>query len=190
MAAPASLRLSLRSLPARLGARICLRPSAPRRFGGNYRSPAGPRLMRPAVETGGSPGIWTGFPSATPSGLALGADLPRADCPSPGNLGLPADGDPTRLFVTHACILSSAASGAPRGRAFTGLRNAPLPPAPFGRMQARGFGTALSPATLSARACSTSELLRTLSRGGCFWANLLAVFAGALHFTLSAVQGP
>ena len=133
MAAPASPRLSLGSLPARLGARICLRPSAPRRFGGNYRSPAGPRLMRPAVETGGSPGMWTGFPSATPPGLALGADLPRADCPSPGNLGLPADGDPTRLCVTHACILSSAASSAPRGRAFKGLRNAPLPIPPQGR---------------------------------------------------------
>ena len=35
-------------------------------------------------------------------------------------------------------------------------------------LRTRGFGTALSPVTLSARACSTSELLRTLSRNGCF----------------------
>ena len=69
-------------------------------------------------------------------------------------------------FATYACILSSAASSAPRGRAFPGLRNAPLPPALCAR--ARGFGMALSPATLSAPGCSTSELLRTLSRGGCF----------------------
>lgn len=33
-------------------------------------------------------------------------------------------------FATYACILSSAASSAPRRRAFPGMRNAPLPPAP------------------------------------------------------------
>ena len=33
---------------------------------------------------------------------------------------------------------------------------------------ARGFGIMLSPVTLSAHGCSTSELLRTLSRNGCF----------------------
>ena len=83
--------------------------------------------MRPALETWGSIGLWTDFPSATAFALALGAGLPRADCLYPGNLGLPADGDRTRLFVTYACILSSASSSAPRGRAFVGQRNAPLP---------------------------------------------------------------
>ncbi len=76
--------------------------------------------------------MWTGFPSATPSGLALGADLPVDDCHCHGDLRLPADGDLTRLVATYACILSSAASSAPRGRAFAGLRNAPLPVAPCG----------------------------------------------------------
>ena len=68
----------------------------------------------------------TVFPSPTRFRLGLGADLPGADCLYPGNLRLSADGDPTRLFVTYACILSSASSSAPRGRAFTGKRNAPL----------------------------------------------------------------
>lgn len=80
--------------------------------------------------------MWTGFPSATPSGLALGADLPVDDCHCHGDLRLPADGDLTRLVATYACILSSAASSAPRGNAFAGLRNAPLPVAPQRRESA------------------------------------------------------
>ena len=127
---PASLRLSLRSLTARLGSWIFLRPSTARRFDGNYRSPARARQMRPAFENVWSARIFTRFPSATAFALALGADLPRADCLYPGNLRFSADGDPTRLFVTYACILSSASSRAPRGRPFAGLRNAPLPVAP------------------------------------------------------------
>ena len=111
-------------------------------------------------------GILTSFPSATRFRLALGTGLPRADCLYPGNLRFPADGNPTRLFVTYACILSSVSSSAPRGFAFTGPRNAPLPTAAMRRF--RGFGAMLSPASLSARGCSTSELLRTLSRDGCF----------------------
>ena len=66
------------------------------------------------------------FPSATDFSLALGADLPCADCLYAGNLRFSADGDPTRLFVTYACILSSASSSGPRGSAFAGQRNAPL----------------------------------------------------------------
>ena len=126
MARRASVRHSLPSLTARLGSRICLRPSSARRSGGNYRSPAALRLMRPAFENDRSARIFTGFPSATGFPLALGADLPRADCLYPGNLRFSADGDPTRLFVTYACILSSASSRTPRGHPFTGLRNAPL----------------------------------------------------------------
>ena len=49
--------------------------------------------------------------------------------------------------------------------AFFGPQNARLPPeSPL----TRGFGTRLSPVTLSAHNYSTSELLRTLSRHGCF----------------------
>ena len=87
--------------------------------------------MRPAFENDRSARIFTGFPSATDFSLALGADLPRADCLYPGNLRFSADGDPTRLCVTYACILSSASSRTPRGRPFTGLRNAPLPVMPL-----------------------------------------------------------
>lgn len=65
-----------------------------------------------------------------------------------------------------------------------------LPYRPRLKARTRGFGTALSPATLSAPPRSTGELLRTLSRNGCFWANLLAVRAGAPHFTLGMVPGP
>ena len=83
--------------------------------------------MRPAIETRKSVGIFTNFPSAAHSCLALGADLPSADCLYAGNLRLSADGDPTRLCVTYACILSSASSSGPRGSAFAGQRNAPLP---------------------------------------------------------------
>ena len=41
----------------------------------------------PAVLSASGTGISTRFPSATPLGLALGPDLPRADQPCPGNLG-------------------------------------------------------------------------------------------------------
>src|SRR3982751_7124317 len=40
-------------------------------------------------------GISTRYPSTTPLGLALGPDSPRADEPSPGTLGHPAEGFPT-----------------------------------------------------------------------------------------------
>ena len=83
--------------------------------------------MRPALESEKSDGILTVFPSATDFSLTLGADLPYADCLYVGNLRFSADGGPTRLSVTCACILSSAPSGAPRGHPFPGLRNAPLP---------------------------------------------------------------
>ncbi len=48
---------------------------------------------------------------------------------------------------------------------FVGLRNAPLPPV---LLLIRSFGTMLSPVILSAHDYSTSELLRTLLRNGCF----------------------
>ena len=44
-------------------------------------------------------GISTCYPSATPPGLALGPDLPRADQLYPGNLGHPADRIPTYLSL-------------------------------------------------------------------------------------------
>ncbi len=77
-------------------------------------------------------GLFTDFPSTTRFRLALGADLPCADCLYAGNLRFSADGDRTRLFVTYACILSSASSRGPRGSPFSGQRNAPLPVMPEG----------------------------------------------------------
>ena len=124
--------LSAASLTARLRMRISLHPSAPCRSDGDFRHPAGLRPTRPSLETCAGGGFLTAFPSATPLGLALGAGLPRADCPCAGNLRFSADGDPTRLFVTYACILSSAPSSAPRRYAFPGQRNAPLPVTPQG----------------------------------------------------------
>ena len=41
-------------------------------------------------------------------------------------------------------------------------------PTPISKLMSRSFGTMLSPVTLSAHDYSTSELLRTLSRSGCF----------------------
>lgn len=82
--------------------------------------------MRPALETEKSIGLFTNFPSTTTFVLALGADLPAADCLYSGNLRFSADGNLTRLFVTYACILSSASSSATLVSTFLGLRNAPL----------------------------------------------------------------
>ncbi len=131
------------------------------------RRPAGFRLMRPAFETDEGTGISTDFPSTTTFVLALGADLPWADCLYPGNLRFSADGDLTRLCVTYACILSSVPSSAPRGYAFVGLAECSPTSTPY-RCESAASVYMLSPVTLSAHGCSTSELLRTLLRNGCF----------------------
>ena len=89
-----------------------------------------PRAMyaaRPAFAPLKGGRFFTALPSATALALALGPDFPGADCPCPGDLRFSVGGDLTRLFVTYACILTSVASSAPRGHAFAGLRNAPLP---------------------------------------------------------------
>ena len=166
MTTSASLRLSLRSLTVRLGMWICLHTSAPCCFDGNYRSPAGFRLMRPALETLRSIGLLTDFPSATDFSLTLGADLPCADCLYAGNLRFSADGDLTRLFVTYTCILSSISSSS--ARAAPSPVDGMLPYHLYLMIQIQSFGIPLSPVTLSAHPCSTSELLRTLLRNGCF----------------------
>ncbi len=45
------------------------------------------------------------------------------------------------------------------------------------------------PRTFSARGLSASELLRTLSMRGCFWANVLAVFEAPHPFPLNMHLG-
>ena len=113
-----------------------LRPALP--------SAGWPSLLRHPIAVTRGTGIFTGFPSATPFGLALGADSPDADDRCVGNLGLSADGFFTRLHVTHVSIRTSDTSSGPHGSAFTGLRNAPLPLAGDDR-PTRGFGAWLKP---------------------------------------------
>ena len=59
----------------------------------------------PTVLSYCSTGISTCCPSATPLGLALGPDLPRADEPSSGNLGFSVRG-----ILTHVPLLTPAFS--------------------------------------------------------------------------------
>src|SRR5690606_32496979 len=110
-------------------------------------------------------GISTRYPSTTPVGLALGPDLPWADQPAPGTLGHPA-----QKFPTSETLLMPAFSLAPPPPRITPKlhrrHDAPLPTThPTKEMRdAVISAVCLSPATLSARNHSTSELLRTLSR--------------------------
>ena len=101
------------------------------------------------------------FPSATPLGLALGPDLPRADEPSPGILGLS-----VCRILTYISLLTPAFSlpccPYPLAIILLPACNAPLPYTLSGYI--RSFGIRLSPGTFSAQGHSTSELLRTLQR--------------------------
>ena len=72
-------------------------------------------------------GISTGCPSTTPVGLALGPDLPWADWPGPGNLGLSAGKVLTCLFATHACILTREPSTTTFRCGFTRHTTLPYP---------------------------------------------------------------
>ena len=62
-------------------------------------------LLRHSIAPYMSAGISTCCPSATPLGLALGPDLPRADEPSSGNLG-----SSVRGILTHVPLLTPAFS--------------------------------------------------------------------------------
>ena len=110
----------------------------------------------PTVLSYSSAGISTCSPSATPSGLALGPDSPRADRLYPGILGYSAERIPTSLsLLIPAFSLPGAPPPFPVWLHCTG--NAPLPTSPF-----RSFGGVFQPRTFSAQDLSTSELLRTL----------------------------
>ena len=60
----------------------------PNRLDRLYHQPAHAILLRQRVTHKGGTGISTSCPSPTTSVLGLGPDLPWADEPSPGNLGL------------------------------------------------------------------------------------------------------
>ena len=92
--------------------------------------------------------------------LTLGPDLPRADEPSPGNLGFSTDRILTCLFVTYTGILTSNRSTSPSDHASPLLERSPTTHEYSNEI--RRFGMMLSPGTFSAQSHSTSELLRTL----------------------------
>ena len=63
-------------------------PAQPQRLDRLYHQPAHAILLRQRFAHKGGTGISTSCPSPTTSVLGLGPDLPWADEPSPGNLGL------------------------------------------------------------------------------------------------------
>ena len=132
--------------------------TAPYTLEPGHPTPGSPSLLRPPIAATRSTGILTCFPSTTPFGLALGTDSPCAEKRCAGTLGLPASRFFTCFIVTHVSIRTSDTSSGPLRPTFNGLRNAPLP-----RLAAPAASAHdLSPVTSSARADSTSELLRFL----------------------------
>ena len=118
-------------------------------------------LLRHSFISIAGTGISACFPSTTPFGLALGPDLPRADEPSPGILGLsvcriltcislltPAFSLPCCPYAVSVILLPACNAPLPHILPYTSAASVP----------------GLSPGTFSAQGHSTSELLRTLSR--------------------------
>jgi hypothetical protein len=66
-----------------IGSRPCVIPDLPKitayTLEPGQPSPGPPSLLRPPIAVSSSTGILTRFPSTTPFGLALGADLPCPD---------------------------------------------------------------------------------------------------------------
>ena len=79
--------------------------SQPNRFDRLYHQPAHAILLRQRFTHKGGTGISTSCPSPTTSVLGLGPDLPWADEPSPGNLGLS-----TAVFLALLSLLIPAFS--------------------------------------------------------------------------------
>ena len=108
-----------------------------------YHQPAHAILLRQSVTHKGGTGISTSCPSPTTVVLGLGPDLPWADEPSPGNLGLS-----TAMFLALLSLLIPAFSLLHRPR----LLSVPLQPmhyAPLPRVFLNTVIQCLSP-------CSTS----------------------------------
>ena len=123
------------------------------------RSVAHTSLLRHSFISIAGTGISACFPSTTPFGLALGPDLPRADEPSPGILGLS-----VCRILTYISLLTPAFSllCAPPLLTIWLPRCIERSPTTCILIQIRSFGSMLSPGTFSAQGHSTSELLRTL----------------------------
>ena len=88
--------------------------------------------------------------------------------PLPRNPSVFGEGE-SHPLIRYSCLHSRFRSLQRRSRgAFIGIRNVRLPTFDTKCRICRGFGTRRSPVTLSVHDDSTSELLRTRSRGGCF----------------------
>ena len=122
-----------------------------------YHQPAHAILLCQCITHKGGTGISTSYPSPTTVVLGLGPDLPWADEPSPGNLGLS-----TGRFLACLSLLIPAFSLLHRPRLLT----VPLQPMHYAPLplisEPEASVVCFSPVTSSAHNHSTSELLRTL----------------------------
>ena len=104
---------------------------SPNRLDRLYHHPAHAILLRQRITHKGGTGISTSCPSPTTSVLGLGPDLPWADEPSPGNLGLS-----TGRFLACLSLLIPAFSLLHRPRLLSvplqPMHYSPLPLMPFG----------------------------------------------------------
>ena len=141
-------------LPGRIGpvrrhtstleSRICLRSQSTCLNLDNHRQDRLAFSVTTSQQESGA-GILTSFPSTTPFGLALGADLPCADERCAGTLGLPARRIFTSFIVTHVSIRTSDTSSAPRSAPSQAYRTL-LYHARFPKKACiRSFGTWLEP---------------------------------------------
>ena len=112
--------------------------SLPNRLDRLYHQPAHAILLRQRFAHKGGTGISTSYPSPTTVVLGLGPDLPWADEPSPGNLGLS-----TGRFLACLSLLIPAFSLLHRPRLLSlpllPVHYAPLPLIPI-KAQVRSFG--------------------------------------------------
>ena len=129
----------------------------PQRLDRLYHQPAHAILLCQCITHKGGTGISTSYPSPTTVVLGLGPDLPWADEPSPGNLGLS-----TCVFLARISLLIPAFSLLYRPRLLT----VPLQPMHYAPLpllsEPEASVVCFSPVTSSAHNHSTSELLRTL----------------------------
>ena len=118
----------------------------------------------PTVLSYCSTGISTCCPSATPLGLALGPDLPRADQLYSGNLRYSAG-----RILTFLSLLIPAFSLLYSPQLLIGTASSRIQCSSTNDLGSfLSFGSVFQPRTFSAQDLSTSELLRTLLMYGCF----------------------
>ena len=122
------LRIILLSFTAQLSRPADFPTALPRCLDPLFHLWAHPSLLRHSISYKGGTGISTSCPSATPFGLTLGPDLPRADEPSSGNLRLSTDRILTYLIATYTGILTSNISTSPHGLASPLLERSPTIP--------------------------------------------------------------